>query len=87
MDIPVTINPIAGVGENLRDRHAPRTRWRIDAPRVTYNDRGRGLGLLWQGLRIRLTRKGLLGIPVAPLRAFVRSREGPDGLLGWVPLL
>ena len=81
---------LPGVGENLRDHYAPRTRWQIDAPGVTYNDKGRGLGLVWQALRYAFTRKGLLGIPAAPLRAFVKSRDGledPDVLLGWVPLL
>ncbi|MBT5110785.1 MAG: choline dehydrogenase [Rhodospirillaceae bacterium] len=79
-----------GVGENLRDHYAPRTRWRIDAPGVTYNDKGSGLGLVKQALRYLFTNKGMLGIPAAPIRAFVRSRdglEGPDVLLGWVPML
>ncbi|MFT5173731.1 MAG: choline dehydrogenase [Gammaproteobacteria bacterium] len=81
---------LPGVGENLRDHYAPRTRWAIDAPGIAYNDRARGLGLVKQVLRYAFTRKGLLGIPAAPIRAFVRSRAGldaPDVLLGWVPLL
>ena len=89
LGIPVR-HPLPGVGENLRDHYAPRTRWRIDAPGSTYNHKGRGLGLVWQVLRYAFTRKGMLAIPAAPLRAFVRSREGLDGpdiLLGWVPLL
>jgi choline dehydrogenase len=80
---------LQGVGENLRDHYAPRTRWRVAAPGVTYNDKGRGLGLIWQALRYAFTQKGMMGIPAAPMRAFVRSREGlegPDILLGWVPL-
>ena len=79
-----------GVGENLRDHYAPRTRWAIGAPGVTYNDKGRGLGLVKQVLRYLFSRKGLIGMPAAPIRAFVRSREGlegPDALLGWVPML
>jgi len=81
---------LGGVGENLRDHYAPRTRWYIGAPGVTYNDKGRGLGMVWQALRYVFTQKGMMGIPAAPLRAFVKSREGledPDVLLGWVPLL
>jgi choline dehydrogenase len=81
---------LAGVGENLRDHFAPRTRWAVGAPGATYNDTGRGLGLVGQALRYALTGKGLLGGVAAPLRAFVRSREGleaPDLLLGWVPML
>jgi choline dehydrogenase len=81
---------LKGVGENLRDHYAPRTRWAINAPRVTYNDRLAGLGLVWQALRYAVLHKGIIGIPAAPIRAFVRSRpdlEYPDALLGWVPLL
>ena len=39
---------------------------------------------------MRSTGDGLLGMVGAPLRAFVRSRDGleaPDLLLGWVPML
>ena len=81
---------LPGVGENLRDHYAPRTRWAVGAPGYTYNDRGRGFGLVRQALRYALTGAGMLGMVAAPLRAFVRSREGleaPDLLLGWVPML
>ncbi|NQV61191.1 MAG: GMC family oxidoreductase N-terminal domain-containing protein [Alphaproteobacteria bacterium] len=81
---------LKGVGENLRDHYAPRTRWAIGAPGVTYNDMGSGLGLVKQALRYLFLQKGMLGIPAAPIRAFVRSREGldaPDVLLGFVPML
>jgi choline dehydrogenase len=81
---------LPGVGENLRDHYAPRTRWSIGAKGITYNDRARGLGLVWQALRYALSGQGLLGSVAAPIRAFVRSREGleaPDVLLGWVPML
>ncbi len=81
---------LPGVGENLRDHYAPRTRWAIGAKGLTYNDTGRGLGLLRQALRYALFRDGMLGTVAAPIRAFVRSREGldaPDVLLGWVPML
>ena len=81
---------LPGVGENLRDHYAPRTRWAIGAKGVTLNDRGRGLGLVGQALRYALSGKGMLGMVAAPIRAFVRSRHGleaPDLLLGWVPML
>ncbi len=81
---------LSGVGENLRDHYAPRTRWAIDTPGATYNDRGRGLGLVKQAMKYLFLRKGMMGIPAAPIRAFVRTRdtlEAPDALLGWVPLL
>jgi len=81
---------LAGVGENLRDHYAPRTRWAVGAKGVTYNDMGRGLGLVQQALRYALFGQGMLAMVGAPIRAFVRSREGlaaPDLLLGWVPML
>ncbi len=51
---------------------------------------GRGLGLVQQALRYALFGQGMLAMVGAPIRAFVRSREGlaaPDLLLGWVPML
>jgi choline dehydrogenase len=81
---------LPGVGENLRDHFAPRTRWGIGAKGITYNDTGRGLGLVGQALRYAVSGRGMLGMVAAPMRAFVRSREGleaPDVLLGWVPML
>jgi choline dehydrogenase len=81
---------LPGVGENLRDHYAPRTRWAVGAKGVTYNDRGRGLGLVREVMRWALRGEGMLSLVAAPVRAFVRSREGleaPDLLLGWVPML
>ena len=81
---------LPGVGENLRDHYAPRTRWAIGAKGFTYNDTARGVGLVRQALRYALSGQGLLGAVAAPIRAFVRSRDGlaaPDLLLGWVPML
>jgi choline dehydrogenase len=81
---------LPGVGENLRDHYAPRTRWGVGAPGWTFNDRARGFGLMREALRYALWGTGLLATVGAPLRAFVRSREGldaPDLLLGWVPML
>ena len=81
---------LSGVGENLRDHYAPRTRWRIGVKGITYNDTGRGFALLGQALRFAIARHGMLGMVAAPIRAFVRSRDGldaPDLLLGWVPML
>ncbi|HEY1932054.1 MAG TPA: GMC family oxidoreductase N-terminal domain-containing protein [Acetobacteraceae bacterium] len=81
---------LPGVGENLRDHYAPRTRWAIGAKGITYNDTARGIGLARQAMRYAFSRDGLLGAVAAPIRAFVCSREGleaPDVLLGWVPML
>jgi choline dehydrogenase len=82
--------PLPGVGENLRDHYAPRTRWLVGRKGITYNDRGRGVGLVYQAFRYALFRDGMLAGVGAPMRAFVCSREGlaaPDLLLGWVPML
>lgn len=81
---------LPGVGENLRDHYAPRTRWLVGKKGITNNDRARGLGMVSQAMRYALFRKGFLASVGAPMRAFVRSREGleaPDLLLGWVPML
>jgi choline dehydrogenase len=89
LDIEVR-HELPGVGENLRDHFAPRTRWAIGAKGITFNDRGRGIGLVWQAMRYAALGQGMLGMVAAPIRAFVRSREGleaPDVLLGWVPML
>jgi choline dehydrogenase len=81
---------LPGVGENLRDHYAPRTRWAVGAKGVTLNDKGRGLGLVRQALQYAISGQGMLGMVAAPIRAFVRSRDGldaPDVLLGWMPML
>jgi choline dehydrogenase len=81
---------LPGVGENLRDHYAPRTRWAMGKAGVTFNDRAKGLGMVGQALRYLLQQPSLLSMVGAPMRAFVRSREGleaPDLLLGWVPML
>lgn len=81
---------LPGVGENLRDHYAPRTRWAIGARGITFNDRARGVRAVGQALHYAFFHQGMLGMVAAPIRAFVRSREGleaPDVLLGWVPML
>jgi choline dehydrogenase len=82
---------LKGVGENLRDHYSPRMRWAIPSSLgLTYNDKGRGLGLAWQALRYGLSRKGLLGLPASPIRAYVRTRAGleaPDAAISWIPFL
>jgi choline dehydrogenase len=81
---------LPGVGENLRDHYAPRTRWAVGARGYTYNDTARGPRMVLQALRFAFLRQGLLASVGAPMRAFVRSRAGlaaPDLLLGWVAML
>jgi choline dehydrogenase len=67
---------LPGVGENLRDHYAPRMKWGVTKPGLTYNDKARGLGLVWQALRYAVAKEGLLSLPASPLRAYVQSREG-----------
>jgi choline dehydrogenase len=81
---------LPGVGENLRDHYAPRTRWLVGKKGITYNDRARGPRLAYQALLYALFRKGMFANTGAPMRAFVKSREGleaPDLLLGWSAFL
>jgi choline dehydrogenase len=81
---------LPGTGENLRDHYVPRTRWLVGKKGITFNDRGRGLGLARQVLHYALFRRGMLAMTGAPIRAFVCSREGleaPDLMLGWIPML
>ena len=82
---------LKGVGENLRDHYSPRMKWTVPASLgMTYNDKGRGLGLVWQALKYGLTHKGLLGLPASPIRAYVRTRAGldaPDAAISWIPFL
>ena len=70
------VHELPGVGENLIDHMAPRVVWRLQPRGVTYNERARGLGLVWQVLRYAATGGGFLSLPSAPVLGFVRSREG-----------
>lgn len=70
---------LPGVGENLRDHYAPRMKWTVAQRGVTYNDRARGLGLVWQVLKYVTAGNGFLSLPASPMRAYVHSREGLAG--------
>lgn len=80
---------LPGVGENLRDHYAPRLRWTVPASLgLTYNVKGRGIRLIREALKFAFGYKGLLGMSAAPLRAFIRTREGleaPNAVIGFVP--
>ncbi|MBV8413502.1 MAG: GMC family oxidoreductase N-terminal domain-containing protein [Alphaproteobacteria bacterium] len=82
---------LKGVGENLRDHYSPRMKWTVPpALGMTYNDKMRGLGRVREALRYALNRKGLLGLPAAPIRAYIRTRvglEAPDAAISWIPFL
>ena len=79
---------MAGVGESLRDHIAPRLGWTITERGITFNDRARGVGLLWQIIKYATRRDGFLSLPSAPLLAFVKTRvglENPDAQFHLVP--
>ncbi|HJU30592.1 MAG TPA: GMC family oxidoreductase N-terminal domain-containing protein [Hyphomicrobiaceae bacterium] len=81
---------LPGVGENLRDHWAPRMKWRVGRHGVTFNERARGLGALWQGMLYMSKRTGFLSLPASPLRAFFKTREGlesPDAMMTVQPFL
>ncbi len=81
---------LPGVGENLRDHWAPRMKWRVGRHGVTFNERARGFGALWQGLLYITANRGFLSHPASPLRAFFKTREGldsPDAMLTLQPFL
>jgi choline dehydrogenase len=82
---------LKGVGENLRDHYSPRMKWTVATGRgTTYNETGRGLGMVWLALKYALTQKGLLAMPASPIRAYVRTRAGldaPDAAISWIPFL
>ncbi len=84
-------HPLKGVGENLRDHYSPRMKWLVPPSLgLTYNDKARGLGMVWQALKYGLTNKGLLGLPASPIRAYIRTRAGldaPDASIAWLPFL
>jgi choline dehydrogenase len=67
---------LPGVGENLRDHYAPRLKWAIKVRNVTYNDNMRGVGLIREVLNYVFKREGFLAMSAAPMRAYVKSREG-----------
>jgi len=79
---------LPGVGEHLIDHMSPRMVWRLQPRGVTYNERARGLGLVWQAVRYAATRSGFLSLPSAPVLGFLRSREGleaPDIQIHFAP--
>jgi choline dehydrogenase len=81
---------LPGVGENLRDHYAPRMLWSVTAPGVCYNQMGRGLWAVREGLRYVFGGDGLLGMPASPIRMYVRTREGltsPDVGISVIPFL
>lgn len=67
-----------GVGENLRDHLNARIQWDVAASGISYNERMRGLGKMREAVRYALNRGGFLGLPSAPLLAFLKTRPELD---------
>ncbi len=79
---------LPAVGEHFRDHIGPRIQWRITDPRLSYNTRARGIRLAGEVVRYAATRGGFLGLPSAPLLAFLKTRPelaGPDVQFHLVP--
>lgn len=75
--VPV-LHRLDGVGENLRDHINARIQWEAIRPGISYNERMRGLGKVWQVLRYAISRSGFLSLPSAPLVAFLKTGAGLD---------
>jgi len=82
---------LKGVGENLRDHYSPRMKWTVPLSLgMTYNDKAPWPWPVLAGAEIRPHPQGLLGLPAAPIRAYVRTRAGldaPDAAISWIPFL
>ncbi|MBT6277625.1 MAG: choline dehydrogenase [Chromatiales bacterium] len=82
------LHALPGVGENLREHYSPRLKWEITKRGVTYNDLGRGLGLVGQVMKYVFRQRGFLTLSAGPIRAFLRTREGlaaPDAGIAFFP--
>ncbi len=76
------------VGENLQDHIGPRIVYKSIRPDLTFNKKGRGLGLIYQVFKYFAFRKGLLSLPSAPVVGFFKTRndlEDPDIQVHCIP--
>jgi choline dehydrogenase len=81
---------LPGVGENLQDHYSPRFKYHVAQRGVTYNERARGLGRIWQGLTYFANGTGLLAMPPGTVRAYFRTDERlavPDSFFMMNPFL
>ena len=81
---------LKGVGENLREHYSPRLKWAITQPGATYNDTGRGLGLIRQAVKYAFKRTGLLSLSAGPIRGYYRTRpelDSPNAGIAFFPFL
>jgi choline dehydrogenase len=81
--IPV-VQPLKGVGENLRDHYAAVMTWKFNKPGVSLARKGQGWRLWVEVLRWILFRKGLIAQGHGSIRVFARSRNAiqePDVMM------
>ena len=65
-------------------------KWHVGHHGATYNEMGRGIGAVWQGVKYALSGSGLLGMPASPMRAYFKTREGlagPDACFTVMPFI
>ena len=82
------LHDLPAVGENFRDHINAAANWKLTDPSMSYNPRGRGLGLIGEAFRYAFGRGGFFSLPSAPLLAFLRTRpdmETPDVQMHLVP--
>jgi choline dehydrogenase len=79
---------LPAVGKNFRDHINARIVWRVKDPRVSYNTKARGVGVVTQALKYAATGGGFLSLPSAPLVAFLKTRPElatPDVQMHLIP--
>lgn len=75
------VHNLPAVGNHLRDHIMPRLIWKVGKHGYTYNERMRGWRRYKEGLKYLTTGDGFMGLPSAPLLAFLKTNpdlETPD---------
>jgi choline dehydrogenase len=65
-------------------------RFSITEKGATYNDNGRGWRLVREALRYAVTKEGFFAMTAAPIRMYIKTREGlesPDAAIAMTPFL
>ena len=79
---------LEAVGENFRDHLLPRAKWKLKVPKISYNTRAQGIGLVGQVLKYFATGKGFLSLPSSSLGAWLKTRPElatPDIQMQFIP--
>jgi len=78
------VHALPGVGENLRDHWVPRLKYEVLKRNHTFADLSRGSSAALHLMRYLIKGEGFIANTVAPVRAFVRTRdwmERPNALI------